>query len=374
MKVVKDIAITPSFEIVDTKEKMVRKAEMNEIVEIIEGPTTDEKSTLERVRVKAVVDGTEGWITVKGSQGKLFLEKVEKPFYTCTRDVDLAKDFQSTGEPLRSLKAEEVVELIEGPRSQTLGNAMRARVKTAKDSKVGFVTTTDPHGNVLVEKNSTIYTCVSTVAITDVFDISSCKVLRKMNAAEIFTMSEGPVSEDSSGITRVKGKSQKDGIEGWVTITGNAGTVFAKLNEKLYTVKKQVALEQSFPSDSTAIRTLEEEEALEILDAPKEEKHQPVERMKVRASDGAVGWITVKSGTVKKWSPTYKSLKATSLYVAKGMKESVVREVVQAEIMQIVEGPVEVDGVMWVKGKMKKDGAVGWALIKEEKGARLWGQ
>jgi hypothetical protein len=374
MKVVKDIAITPNFEITDTKEKMVRKANADEIMEVVEGPTKDEKSTLERVKVKAVLDGAEGWMSVKGNQGKQFLEKVEKPFYSCNKNLDLAKDFESKGEPVRSIKAEEVVELLEGPRSQILGSAMRARVKVSKDNKVGFVTVTDPHGNVLVEKNSTIYTCVATVAITDVFDISACKVLRKMNAAEVFTMSEGPVSEDSSGITRVKGKSSKDGIEGWVTITGNAGTVFAKLNEKLYTVKKTVALEDKFPSDSTALRTLEEDEALEILDAPKEEKHAPVERMKIRACDGAIGWITVKSGTVKKFSPTCKSLKATSLYTAKGMKESVVREVMQAEILQILEGPLEVEGVMWVKGKLKKDGAVGWALIKEEKGARLWGQ
>jgi len=377
MKVVQGIAITPNFEVVDTKEKMVRKAEVEEMVEVLEGPVKDEKSGLERVRVKAVVDGAVGWISVKGNQGKQFLEQVDKPFFTCVKDTPMEKEFKSSSEALvRTLKAEEVVELVEGPRAEVLGNATRAKVKASSDSKIGWVTVKDQTGSELVEKNGTIYTCVSTVAITDNFDIGSCKVLRKMMANEVFTMSEGPVNEDSSGITRVKGKSSKDGIEGWITITGNAGTVFAKLNEKLYTVKREVTMQKAFQSDSEDVRKLEAEEALEVLEGPKEEKFQPVERMKVRASDGALGWITHKSAnsSVKKWSPTYKVVKHTSLYTTKGMKEAVVREVAQAEVMNMLEGPVEVDGAMWVKGRMKKDGAVGWGLIKDESGARLWGQ
>jgi len=376
MTVVQGIAITPNFEVVDTKEKMVRKAEVEEVVEVLEGPNKDEKSGLERVRIKALTDGSVGWISVKGNQGKQFLEKVDKPFFTCVKDTALEKDFKSSGDtPLRTLKAEEVVELVEGPRSEVLGNAMRARVKTSSDSKMGWVTVKDQSGLELVEKNGTIYTCVSTVAITDNFDIASCKVLRKMNATEVFTMSEGPIAEESSGITRVKGKSSKDGIEGWITITGNAGTVFARLNEKLYTVKKEVTMQKMFQSDSGDVRKLEADEALEMLEGPKEEKFQPVERMKVRASDGALGWIThkTKDSSIKKWSPTYKVVKQTSLYSAKGMKEAVVREVAQAEVLYMLEGPLEVDGAMWVKGRMKKDGAVGWGLIKDESG-RFWGQ
>jgi hypothetical protein len=375
MKVVQGIAITPNFEVVDTKEKMVRKAEVDEMVEVLEGPKKDEKSGLERVRIKAVTDGALGWISVKGNQGKMFLEKVEKPFFSCVKDMLLQKDFKTSAEaPIRSLKAEEVVELVEGPRSEILGNATRAKVKASSDGKIGWVTVKDQSGTEIVEKNSKIYTCVGTVAITDNFDIASCKVLRKMNAAEVFTMSEGPIAEESSGITRVKGTSKKDGTEGWVTITGNAGTVFAKLNEKLYTAKREVTMQKAFSSDSEDVRKLEPDEALDMLEGPKEEKFQPVERMKVRASDGALGWISHKSTSLKKWVPTYKAAKATSLYTTKGMMEAVVRDVGQAEIMSILDGPVEVDGAMWVKGRMKKDGAVGWGLIKDESGARLWGQ
>jgi hypothetical protein len=373
MKVTQGIAITPKFEVLDTKEKMVRKAEVDEILEVLEGPAKDEKSGLDRVRVKALTDGAEGWISVKGNQGKTFMEKTEKLFFSCVRDAPLAKDFKSSSEaPVRVLKAEEVVELIEGPRSEILSNASRARVKASSDNKTGWVTIKDQTGLELVEKNSTIYTCTSTVALTDAFDISACKVIRKMAPNEVLVMTEGPVTESSSGITRVKGKCQQDDAEGWVTITGNAGTVFAKLNGKLYTVKKEVALQKLFASDSADVRTLAIDEALEMLEGPKEEKFQPAERMKVRASDGAVGWITKISNSIKKWSPTCKAVKQTPLYISKGMKEAVVRDVGQGETMIVLEGPLEVDGAMWFKGRMKKDDSVGWGLIKDESGERLW--
>jgi hypothetical protein len=372
MKVVKDIAITPNFEIADTKEKMVRKAVEGEIFEVLQGPKSDEKSGLERVKVKALSDGIEGWMSVKGNQGKQFLEKTEKPCYACVKETEIGKEFKTGGDPVRTLKPEEVVEVLEGPRVEIVGCASRAKVKASKDSKVGFVTITDEHGATIVEKNSTIYTCSATVAITDAFDINSCKVLKKMGANEIFTASGEAIS--NGGMVRVQGKSQKDDVEGWITITGNAGTVFAKLNEKLYTVKKEVALLTQFASNSKAARTLEVDEALEILDAPKEEKFPPVERVKVRtSSDGATGWVPLK-GQLKKWSPETKVLKAATLYTSQGMKESVVRELAVGEVMHMFGGPLDQEGDLWVKGKMKKDGAVGWALIKDESGARLLGQ
>jgi chromosome segregation ATPase len=378
MKVVKEIAITPGFEIADTKEKMIRKAALDEILEVLDGPKVDETSSLERVKVKALSDGAEGWMTTKGNQGKVFLEKAEKPLYACGKDAPLGKEVKTGSEPpIRTLKAEEIVEILEGPCTETLQPAKRVKVKASSDGKIGYVTITDQHGEEFVEKDSKVYTCTATCAITDVFDITTCKVIKKMAVNDVFTITEGPVSEESSGVSRVKGKSNKDDTEGWVTVTGNAGTVFAKLNDKLMTVKKEVALLQKFGTDSPTVRMLAADESLEVLEPAKEEKVQPVERIKIRAaSDGAVGWVTTKgAGTyLRKWTPTYKVLKNTSLCTTKGLIESVVREIANGEILQHTEGPVEVDGSMWVRGKMKKDGASGWALMKDEKGAKCLGQ
>jgi hypothetical protein len=105
---------------------------------------------------------------------------------------------------------------------------------------------------------------------------------------------------------------------------------------------------------------------------PKEEKSAPLERVKVRASsDNSVGWITDRGGNVKPWRSSYKFSKASKLYASKGSKESVVREVKDGEVLELVEVPVEVEGKMWMKGRLKREGAVGWATMKDEEGEKL---
>merc|ERR1719498_1293337 len=78
---IKDIAITSEFDI--TEGETVRKLEVDEFVEVLEGPRIDEASEVQvpRVRAKALADGATGWITVRGNQGTAFLEDTGKPCY-----------------------------------------------------------------------------------------------------------------------------------------------------------------------------------------------------------------------------------------------------------------------------------------------------
>lgn len=78
-KVVKSIAFTDGCDI--SKCKTLRKAEEGEVVECLEGPVVDEGSQMNRIRAKGTVDDvvTEGWITVSGSKGTVFLDKASKP-------------------------------------------------------------------------------------------------------------------------------------------------------------------------------------------------------------------------------------------------------------------------------------------------------
>jgi len=273
---------------------------------------------------------------------------------------------------VRSVKSDEVLELIEGPRKETLGSVMRLRGKAVDDGKTGWMTLKDKSGKVYMEKSGKVYTCTATVAITDVFDIKTCKVLKKLSVDEVFTISEGPIAEEGTGVERVKGKSTKDDIEGWITVKGNAGTCYARVNEKLYTVTHEVAMQTKFNSDSSEVRKVGAQEAIEVLEGPREERFEPANRAKVRtSSDSAVGWISVKADSVRKWTPSYKFLKAGSIYAEKGSKESVVREAGAGELLELQEGPVEVDGAMWLKGQMKKDGVLGWTPLKGEGGVKV---
>jgi len=138
-KVAKDIVITPTFDVLNSKDKPIRKADMDEVLEAIEGPKNDEASGLERVKVRALVDGAEGWVSVKGNQGKIFLIETEKPFFQCLKDIALEKDFVTDSGEVRAVKADEVLELLEGPRKETLGSVMRLRGKAVVDGKVGWV-------------------------------------------------------------------------------------------------------------------------------------------------------------------------------------------------------------------------------------------
>merc|ERR1719362_452433 len=69
--VVRSIAITNAPEI--SEAKTIRKAEADEVLEVVEGPRTDSKVGLTRVKGKSLIDGQVGWITVCGNQGTPFL-------------------------------------------------------------------------------------------------------------------------------------------------------------------------------------------------------------------------------------------------------------------------------------------------------------
>lgn len=285
----------------------------------------------------------------------------------------MESEFSSGSGEAAKVKADDVVELVEGPRQEKLGSVMRMRGKAASDGKTGWFTLKDRAGNESATKGGKCYTCTSSVAITDVLDIKSCKVLKKLAVDEVFTATEEPQIEEG-GMERVKGKGLNDGVEGWVTIKGNAGTVYAKVNDKLYTISKSVDMQAGFASSSSVVRNLAAGEAIEVLEGPREEKFIPANRAKVRTSgdSAAVGWISVRSDSFRAgWKPLYKFVKAAKLYATKDSKESVVREVVAGETIDLVEGPVEVDGKMWMKGHMKKDGVTGWSPIKSDDGARL---
>jgi hypothetical protein len=371
-KVVTEIAVTPGFGI-DSKEKPVRKVEPNEIVMLVEGPRKDEKTGLERIKGKALRDGAQGWISLRGNQGKVFLEETTKPFYTCLKDIPLEKEAKSSSDnSIRQLKADEVFELIGGPCQETLSSISRMRVKASQDGKVGWITLKDSAGMLSAEKDTKRYTCSSTVAITDVFEIAECKVVKKLAVGEAFIASEGIV-EGENGMKRVKGKSASDDAEGWVTIQGNAGTAYAQLNDKAYTVTREVSLQAKFASDSATTRSLSVGEIVEMQEAPKEEKPSPVNRIQVRTSgDHVTGWVTVSNEGVRSWTSSSSFIKAGTLYASKGSKESTVRGFNANESFEILDGPFECDGAMWLKARLKKDGALGWTPTKNDEGEKLF--
>lgn len=88
----------------------------------------------------------------------------------------------------------------------------------------------------------------------------------------------------------------------------------------------------------------------------------------MKASDGATGWVTATPTGAKKWSGSFRSQAAQTLQsTCKVDGAEAVREVAMGETFELVQGPVDEDGVMRMKGKAKKDGATGWLTIIDKK-------
>jgi len=374
--VVKGIAITNDFAI--STATTLRKAELDEIFELVAGPKIDESSGVTRMKGRSLVDGREGWITLMGNQGSCFLQEVEKPYFVCQADAPLEKEFKADGDAgsLRTVKADEVLELIEGPRKVELSPGLRVKGKAVSDGALGWFTVKDKNGTVFAEADIKYYSCTSSVAMTDNQDIKDCKVLRKLAVGELFTLEEGPIEETDAGVTRVKGKALKDDIVGWITTKGNAGTVYAEPSTKHFCVLKEVPLTKKFPSGDCGeeVRKLEKGEAVQGLEGPKEEVHAPEIRVRVKAvADGVEGWLTKTKANMKPWTPHYTCKVATPLHEGLAVEgATVVREAGAGEKFELLEGPTEHEGVLRMKAQSEKDDAVGFVTIRDKDGKRFF--
>merc|ERR1719330_549290 len=126
--------------------------------------------------------------------------------------------------------------MLEGPRREILGNAIRARGKATRDGATGWFTVKSKQGQSLVEPGKSTFTCTSGIALTNDMNIKDCKVLRKLDKGEVLMVVEGPIDDDAAGVTRIKVKASKDEMEGWVTTKGNAGSVYATESGRTYIV------------------------------------------------------------------------------------------------------------------------------------------
>eukprot|EP00929_Paragymnodinium_shiwhaense_P011260 TRINITY_DN11677_c0_g1_i4.p1 TRINITY_DN11677_c0_g1~~TRINITY_DN11677_c0_g1_i4.p1 ORF type:complete len:2111 (+),score=761.37 TRINITY_DN11677_c0_g1_i4:802-6333(+) len=373
--VVKETAITDSFDV--SACKIIRKANMDEVVEVIEGPVHDEKLGLQRIRGRSLVDGNEGWLSIVGNTGTAFLKKVDKPLYRIAKNVVLESDFASapSGGKLRELHAEEIVELLEGPRREVLPDTMRARVKIAPEGVTGWITIKDKLSTVYAEQNPKLFTCTQSIALTDGSDVKTSKVLRKLNAMELVEAIGEVVVDDESSVERIECKCLKDGKTGWFTIRGNQGTVYGESKSSFYSTTQPVQLQRGFASENTEVlRELPAGQALTILEGPKGETTSPPTRAKVSAlKDGTTGWVTMQDDTVKKFPGFYTVSAVIPMHdTCDATSAKVLRELAKGEHLELLEGPTLEEGKdSRIRCRSVVHGTVGWVTLKESSGKRM---
>eukprot|EP00927_Polykrikos_kofoidii_P053469 TRINITY_DN4803_c1_g3_i1.p1 TRINITY_DN4803_c1_g3~~TRINITY_DN4803_c1_g3_i1.p1 ORF type:complete len:785 (+),score=255.80 TRINITY_DN4803_c1_g3_i1:320-2356(+) len=159
MKVVKETVITQSKGIKDSK--TLRRLDLNEACEVLEGPFKEEAVDVLRTRVRTLRDAIDGWVTPVGNQGTVFLQegdlimKVAKETIL-TADFDVGGSMQAKHQtrklkdPTRKLKEGELVEVREWMKKDASG-LMRMRVKTRSDGRVGWATAVGNAGAVFLE-------------------------------------------------------------------------------------------------------------------------------------------------------------------------------------------------------------------------------
>ncbi len=211
----------------------------------------------------------------------------------------------------------------------------------------------------------------------DALDIKQCKVLRKLAEGELFIADGEKQTDKDSGIARLKGKASRDGTESWVTLKGNAGTVYAEVSKKHYNITKEVPLLKGFKSQTAEeARMLAVDEIVEVSEQ-KAEKLEPVVKVKGRAlRDGAVGWIALRPNGVKAWTPYYKVVATVAMRKEQEATSEEIRALAAGETVEIVDGPVELAAegdkkALQIKGRAEKDGAIGWVVVRDASGKTL---
>jgi len=149
MKVMKASVLT---EDASTKSKPMRRLVEGEVLECLAGPTEAEED-IARVKVKAMSDNVEGWVTPVGNRGTVFIEDGGNMFKV-VKETILTGSFvigADTKTKDRKLKIGDILEAREWARKEEGSGLMRMKVRVKSDGQIGWVTSLGNTGVVFVE-------------------------------------------------------------------------------------------------------------------------------------------------------------------------------------------------------------------------------
>merc|ERR1719373_1361812 len=136
-RVVQETVITTERTIKESK--TIRRLEVNEVVEVLEGPLKDETLDISRIRGVAVKDNSTGWVTVIGNHGAVFLNEGPAS-YEVVKEVPLTKDLEANSETVRMLSVGEALDVLTWDKQEETTGLARLQVKAKSDGAQGWVT------------------------------------------------------------------------------------------------------------------------------------------------------------------------------------------------------------------------------------------
>lgn len=370
LRCVAEIAITSTF---DVKEgKTLRKILLGELAEVVGEEKIDEETGLARCSIRALSDGTDGWVSLRGNQGTNFMERCPKPFFVCDDEVLLQAGFESISSEVRRLQAGEVLELVEGPRKENTVQIQRIRGRALSDNKSGWVTMKDTQDSGFLEP-AKVLVCRQTVALTPDFDIKEGKPMRKLEIGDVMEILGEMRESEQHSMARIQVRTQRDKKEGWVTIKGNQGTGFVEESDRHYICRMNVPLEQRFECGSALVRTLQVGELFEVSEGPRTETKDGASRVKGRNfSDGSVGWFNCPSDVTLPWIPSYMCKRA--IHVTDGLDIATAKNISSLEPgdkIEALDTPVveKASGMLRIRVRSGKDSTTGFATLRSSQGS-----
>merc|ERR1711972_1063357 len=90
----------------------------------------------------------------------------------------------------------------------------RIRGRALKDSAEGWLTLKD----VTLKPWTPQYKCVAPTAIQEAVSVKTSNTIREAKVGEWIEHLEGPEEDTETGTTRIRGRSESDGVTGWITI------------------------------------------------------------------------------------------------------------------------------------------------------------
>jgi len=121
--------------------KALRKIEVGEVLEAIDppgdqAPTEDNALVMDRMYLRAAKDNKEGWVTIKGSRGTVFLEAETQ--YKLEKQMPLRTSITPDGRIVRQMAIGEIFKPIGQPKEHTPPTAIGMHVRDSQGD-VGWV-------------------------------------------------------------------------------------------------------------------------------------------------------------------------------------------------------------------------------------------
>eukprot|EP00403_Amphidinium_massartii_P021773 CAMPEP_0178399264 /NCGR_PEP_ID=MMETSP0689_2-20121128/15192_1 /TAXON_ID=160604 /ORGANISM="Amphidinium massartii, Strain CS-259" /LENGTH=1213 /DNA_ID=CAMNT_0020020039 /DNA_START=145 /DNA_END=3785 /DNA_ORIENTATION=- len=135
MKVTRQVTMTRRMPL---KSRLVRRLDVGEVVEVLRGPGVVPSLGVIRIFGRAVRDGAQGWISVLGKRGIIFLEDGGTQFQ-CLQTVALGSAYEVERSIVQCHVAEgELLEVREWPRLEASSGCVRMQVKVKSTGETGW--------------------------------------------------------------------------------------------------------------------------------------------------------------------------------------------------------------------------------------------